>query len=102
MRLHRMLAAAALAIVAGAPLVASSPAFAQMFQEGLALHIPVPQATVSQPQASMPGGQGMTTQASKPNVQTAQVPDKSDGSASPAFVAPGVERNAAGQIERSL
>jgi hypothetical protein len=30
------------------------------------------------------------------------LPDQGEGNASPTFVAPGVQRNAAGQIEKSL
>jgi hypothetical protein len=101
MRLHRVLTAAALAIMAGASLVTSSPAFAQMFQEGLALRIPS-QMTASQPQAPMFGGQGTNTETPKSYVETAQLPDQGEGNASPTFVAPGVQRNAAGQIEKSL
>jgi hypothetical protein len=102
MHLNRILTAAALTMLASAPFVTSSPAFAQMFQEGLTVHIPMPSTPGSRPQAPMLGGQGTITQTPKPNVQTAQVPDQGEGMASPTFVAPGVERNAAGQIERSL
>lgn len=102
MRLNRILTAAALTMLVGGPLVTSSPAFAQMFQEGLALRVPMPSTSGSGPQAPILGGQGMITQTPKPNVRTAQVPDQGEGMASPTFVAPGVERNAAGQIERSL
>lgn len=99
MRLHRIMTAAALTVLASASLVTSSPAFAQMFQEGLAVHIPLPSTTGARPQAPRFDGQG--TQTPKPNVETAQVPDQGEGNASPTFLAPGVERNAAGQIERS-
>ena len=101
MRFHRILTATALTMLASASLVTSSPAFAQMFQEGLALHIPLP-PTGSQPQAPTFREQGTITQRPKPDAQTAQVPDQGEGNASPVFVAPGVERNAAGQIERSM
>jgi len=97
MRLHRIFTAAALTVLASAPLVTSSPAFAQMAQEGLGITLPLPATSGSQPQ--VPTAQGPQTP--KANVQTAQVPDR-DGGASPTFVAPGVEKNAAGQIERSL
>lgn len=102
MRLNRILTAAALTMLASASLITSSPAFAQMFQEGLALRIPMPSTPGSQSQGPMLGGQRTITQTTKPNVQTAQVPDQREGMSSPTFVAPGVERNAAGQIERSL
>jgi hypothetical protein len=100
MRLHRIVTAAGLAILASAPLVTSSPALAQMFQEGLALHVPLPTAG-SQPQVPMFGGQETIAQTSKPlaGQQTAQVPDQ--GKVNPSPVAPAAERNAAGQIEQS-
>ena len=99
MRLHRVLTAAALTVLASAPLVVSSPAFAQMFFPGLSIRIPSPQTT---PQVPMFGGQATIAQTPKPNVQTAQVPDKGEVNASPTFVAPGVDRNATGQIERAM
>jgi hypothetical protein len=101
MRLHRILTAAALAILASAPLVTSSPAFAQWGATSLGVHLPPMPG--SMPQAPMFGGQQTTTQTSKPHQgqQTAQVPDQGEGNTSPSFVAPGVERNGAGQLERS-
>jgi hypothetical protein len=101
MRFNRILSAAALTMLASASLVASSPAFAQMFQEGLALRIPSP-ATSSQSQAPMFSGQGTVTQTPKPDVETAQMRDQGEDNASPTFIAPGVERSATGQIERSM
>ena len=99
MRLHRILTAAALTMMASAPLVASSPAFAQMAQEGLSVRVPSPPAV---PQVPLFGGQETAGQTPEPNVQTAQVPDQGKGNASPTFVAPGAERNATGQTKPSL
>lgn len=103
MRLRRILTAAGLTILASAPLVTSSPALAQMFQEGLAFHVPLPPTPGSQPQVPMFGGQETIAQTSKPlaGQQTAQVPDQGKVNPSPAFVASGAERNAAGQIAQS-
>jgi hypothetical protein len=101
MSFHRVVTAAALATMASASLLTASPAFAQMFQEGLALRIPSP-TTASRPQAPTFGGQGTNAEMPKSYVQTAQLPAQGEGNASPTFVAPGVQRNAAGQVEKSL
>lgn len=103
MRLHRILSAAALTILASAPLVTSSPAVAQMFQQGLAVHVPLPATAGSQPQVPMFGGQETIAPTSKPlaGQQTTQVPDQGKVNPSSTFVASGAQRNATGQIEQS-
>jgi hypothetical protein len=102
MRLHRILSAA-LTILASAPLVTSSPAFAQMFQEGLAVHVRLPATVGSQPPVPMFGGRKTIAQTSKPlaGQQTAQMPGRGKVNPSSTFVAPGAERNAAAQIEQA-
>jgi hypothetical protein len=99
MRLYRFLTVAALTTMASANLVTSSPAMAQTFQEGLSVHVPSLPTAGSQQQVPMSGKTETIAQTPERHVgpQTAQVPDQGEVNASPAFVAPGVQRNAAGR-----
>lgn len=101
MRLHRFLASAALLV--GAPLVATAPAFAGAggFNPGVGIPMQLPAIVQPWPQvAQVPIFGGPRAVAEQPPVATApQTADIGDGvDHSPTFVAPGVEQNASGQL----
>ena len=105
MRLHPILAAVSLAALVGAPLVAPSPAMAWGGWGTGNIAVPMPPSLQQPPQqAQVPdfGGQNYSqTPQPQTTPQTAQVPNGDPANGSSTFVAPGVERNSDGQLERS-
>lgn len=103
MRLHRFLMAAAL--VVGAPLVAATPAlaFGSWNTPGYSVQLQLPPTVSPWPQvAQVPlfGGPVFAEQPVYATPQTAELPaDPVDHA--PTFVAPGVDQNAAGQVQPS-
>lgn len=93
MRLNRILTAVGLAALVCAPLVASSPAMAWGGWGTGNIGVPMP-PTIQWPQAAQ-------TPQTQTTPQIAQVPNGDAANAPSTFVAPGVERNSDGQLERS-
>ncbi len=94
MRLHRILTAVGLAALVCAPLVAPSPAMAWGGWGTGNIAVPMPPTIEQWPQAAQ-------TPQAQTTPQTAQVPSGDAANGSSTFVAPGVERNSDGQLERS-
>jgi hypothetical protein len=106
MRLHGFLTVAALAALVGAPLVAATPAaaFGVWNTPGYSVQVQLPPMLSPWPQmAQVPIFGGPRYFAQEPQVaavpQTAEFGDTVDHA--PTFVAPGVDQNAAGQIEHA-
>ncbi len=104
MRLYRFLTAAAL--IVGAPMVAATPAlaFGNWSTPGYSVQLQLPPTVSPWPQvAQVPLFGGPRNVAEQPiygTPQTAELPaDPVDHAAT--FVAPGVEQNPAGQVERA-
>lgn len=105
MRLHRFLTAAAL--MAGAPILAATPAlaFGTWNTPGYSVQLQLPALVSPWPEvAQVPVFGGPRYVAEQPRFsavpQTAELPGDPVDHA-PTFVAPGVDQNAAGQIQRS-
>lgn len=104
MRLHRFLTAAAL--MAGAPILAATPAlaFGTWNTPGYSVQLQLPPLVSPWPEvAQVPVFGGPRYVAARPVSavpQTAELPEDTADHA-PTFVAPGVDQNAAGQLQRS-
>jgi hypothetical protein len=94
MRLYRILTIVGLAALVSAPLIAPSPALAWGGWGTGNIGVPTPPTIEQWPQAAQ-------TPQTQTTPQTAQVPNADAGNGSSTFVAPGVERNSDGQLERS-
>lgn len=107
MRLHRILTGVGLTVLVCAPLVNPTPALAWGgWGTGPGISIPLPPNLEPYPQvAQVPIFGGQNNSVTPPQVQTtpqtAQVPNGDAANSAPTFVAPGVERNGDGQLERS-
>jgi hypothetical protein len=108
MRVHSFLTAVALTTFVGAQIVGLSPALAWGAYSPVApAYVPPlpPQLEPWQQVKQVPifGGEETVGQAPQSTAapQTAQVPGDDSSNGSSTFVAPGVERNSSGQIERS-
>jgi hypothetical protein len=107
MRLQRILPAAALAAAIGAPLVTATPAlaFGIWGTPGYSVQLQLPAMMSPWPQvAQVPLFGGPRYVAEQPPIapasQTAEL-TADTGDHAPTFVAPGVDQNAAGQLQKS-
>jgi hypothetical protein len=107
MRLHRIVTVVGLTALIGAPLVAPSSAMAWGGWGTGNVDLQLPPQLSPWPQvAQVPIFGGQTTFAQEPQPsaapQTAQLPDGDAVNGLPTFIAPGVVRNANGQVESSF
>jgi hypothetical protein len=101
MRLHRFLTAAGLTALVCAPLIAPSPAMAWGGWGTGNIAVPSPPTIGPTPEVAQGGQNNLQTPQVQTTPQTAEVPNGDGAYSSPTFVAPGVERNGDGELERS-